>query len=85
MSGHMVWVAGGGNDVTLRCHTCGWTMRMGYDTRPVEDAERVQWQPLVTLIRWAHADPSLLANDAAGESVERSMWRRVRQMLGGRP
>ena len=77
----MVEQAAGGNYLTLRCHDCGWTMRMGFDARPVEYAERVQWQPLVTLLKWAHQDPSLLANDAAGESVERSMWRKVRDYL----
>lgn len=83
--GHLVEQTSTSNYVTLRCHDCAWTAHIGYDTRALDYQQAVDMQPLVTLIKWGHADPNLLKNDAADEIAERSLWRRVRAALGGKP
>ena len=77
MTGHLVEQTESTREVVLRCHDCDWYAKVGREGYLDHDT-RIDIQPLVTLVRWAHQDPSLLANDAAGESVERSMWRRIR-------
>lgn len=82
MTGHLVEQTETSTHVHLMCRSCDFTAAIGH-TRPLDHGQRVALQPLVTLVRWAHQDPSLLAGDAAGESVERSVWRRVRSLMRG--
>lgn len=80
MTGHLVERSNTNTHIYLTCHDCDWHATVGYAHRADWD-RLVALEPLVTLVRWAHQDPSLLANDAAGESVERSMWRRIRDYM----
>ena len=80
MSGHLVEQSENSRAVVLRCVDCDWFAQVGREGY-LDHETRIRVQPLVTLMRWSHIDPTLLANDAAGEMVERSMWRRVRDYL----
>lgn len=77
MTGHLVEQSETSCEVTLRCRDCDWYAKIGRQSH-IDHDTRIQIQPMVTLLKWGHQDPSLLKDDAAGESVERSMWRRIR-------
>ena len=82
MSDHLVEQVEYTGTVGLRCHTCDWFMNIGHHNGMSID-QRQHIQPLVTLLRWAHTDPSLVEPRWDGEVVEQSTWRRVRKYLVG--
>ena len=81
MKEHLVEQSESSMAVVLTCHDCDWFLRIGYHNGMDADTRR-EIQPLVTLIKWAHQDPSLLQNDTTDEMTERSMWRKVRTLIG---
>ena len=82
MTDHLVEQVEYTGTVGLRCHTCDWFMNIGHHGGMSID-QRQHIQPLVTLLRWAHTDPTLVEPRWDGEVVEQSTWRRVRQYLVG--
>ena len=57
MNDHLVEQVEYTGTVGLRCHTCDWFMNIGHHNGMSID-QRQHLQPLVTLLRWAHTDPS---------------------------
>lgn len=76
---HMVEQTENSTHVVLTCHDCPWEARIGVHRLVLDEASRRDALTLAQLLRWVHADPTLMP--PRSDTGERTTWARVRDYL----